>query len=125
MMLPRDDLDFDIYDCNTTDASTSAETFPVSIAALSGKRGRSSVSLIFLCLLLGSIVNVIECDNLLLIGDSCDRQATEEWCKKKTEEGNPTNHTVWGPWDLSARHTTAGRMECYQNCRGPICRGPI
>ena len=116
MMLPRDDLDFDIYNCNATGASTCAEIFPVSIAALCGKRGRNSVSLIFLCLLLGSIVNVIECDNLLLIGDSCDRQATEEWCNKKTGEGNPTNHSVWGPWELSARHATAGRMGTFY-CR--------
>lgn len=64
----------------------------------------------FWILFLNSFISVVKSDNLLLLGDSVDRHACDEWCTTKSRLGTVTNSTVWGPWALAADRMAQGRF---------------
>lgn len=80
------------------------------MASFAAMRNSSSVTRSILLLLLGLSAHEIVADNLLLIGDSTDRQATDEWCTMKSMEDSSTVRAVWGPWELSTRHFYKNRL---------------
>jgi hypothetical protein len=67
----------------------------------------------FWIFLLNSVIYDVKSDNLLLLGDSIDRHACDEWCATKSRMGSVTNSSVWGPWVLAAQHMIQGRMGTY------------
>jgi hypothetical protein len=62
---------------------------------------------------LNCVIYNVRSDDLLLLGDSVDRNACIEWCATKRVIGSVTNSSVWGPWVLAAQHMIAGRMGTY------------
>lgn len=67
----------------------------------------------FWTLFLNIAIYDVKGDNLLLLGDSIDRHACDEWCITKSRTGSVTNSSVWGPWVLAAHHMIQGRMGTY------------